>query len=311
MNGNGVMMYKVMCLVLLVFTLNIYADDKLRSTEKTSSVKVAAIQAATKIGKINYNRKLLVKLISKAAKQGAKIIVLPECSLQGYMDINRDIVWAEDAVAADSELPIEKGAITIDSPLIKYFSTLSKKLRIYLCLAFAEKAAKKYYNSQVLFNPQGKIIAHHRKKNLWSPGDGRWVTEGNKEVQVVDSEYGRLGLMICFDLHLLPPELAKKKTDIVLYSVGWYGPNESDWFQTRFPRDYIKPYHFSVILANWSAPSSEEAWVGAGFSTIYDSEGNVLSKAASIYDSEIIYADIPVKGGENNAIPENKTSVLP
>jgi hypothetical protein len=37
------------------------------------------------------------------------------------------------------------------------------------------------------------------------------------------------GLMICFDFHTLPPLLAKQEADIVLYSVGWYGPNEKNW----------------------------------------------------------------------------------
>ena len=290
------MIYKT--IILIIFTLVFYveADDK-----QSKTVKIAAIQADTRIGKLNYNRKLLTRLITEAATHKAKIIVLSECAVQGYMDLEHDMSWAVDAVPADNELSIEKGAESINGPSIKYFSALAKKLKIYLCLAFAEKAldpkAKKnvYYNSQVLIDPEGKVIAHHRKKNLWPPGDGRWATTGNRKVQVVDTKYGRLGLMICFDLHILPPELAKKKADIVLYSVGWFGPNEANWFYKRFPRDYVKPYNFHLILANWSAGELSESWPGAGFSTIYDPEGKILSKAKGVQGAEIIYADIPIE----------------
>jgi predicted amidohydrolase len=211
------------------------------------------------------------------------------------------MTWAINAVGADNELSIEKGAESLTGPSIKYFTALTKKLKIYLCLAFAEKATKTisknnteniYYNSQILINPEGKIIAHHRKKNLWPPGDGRWASRGNLEVQVVDTEYGKLGLMICFDLHILPPELAIKKADIILYSVGWFGPNEENWFHKRFPRDYVEPYKFSLILANWSADELSDGWPGLGFSTIYNRNGNILSKAKDVRGSEIIYAVI-------------------
>lgn len=281
--------------IFFVLTFSLVAEEI-----KNKSVKVAAIQADTQIGKLNHNRKLLTRLITEAAKNNAKIIVVPECAVQGYMDLETDTIWAVDAVAADNEMSIEKGAEPIEGPSIKYFSDLAKKLQIYLCLGFAEKVEDKknhktfYFNSQVLINPTGKIIAHHRKKNLWPPGDSRWADEGKKEIQVVDTEYGRLGLMICFDLHVLPPELAKKKADIVLYSVGWFGPNEKNWFQIRFPRDYVKPYNFFLILANWSAGEDVEPWPGAGFSTIYGPDGSIISKAKDIKGSEIIYADIPV-----------------
>ncbi len=101
-------------------------------------------------------------------------------------------------------------------------------------------------------------MAHHRKPSLWTPGDGTWCTPGEREIQVVKTEYGRLGLMICFDFHTLPPLLAKKGADIVLYSVGWFGPNEENWFGKLLPAKAVIPYGFDLVAANWSSATAAE-----------------------------------------------------
>ncbi len=328
----------VLFLSIVLKAVSVVGDDaSVPASNKT--VKVAAIQAATRVGLISYNRKLLASLIVKAAKNGAKIVVTPECALQGYMDVGGDVVWAANAVSEDNELPVEKGAATLKDPSIKYFQGLAKKLKIYICLGFIEKALEsrekgategassaaekgardekndaknaakvwKYYNAQILIAPNGKIIAHHRKWNLWPPGDGGWASQGKLEPQVVDTEYGRIGLMICFDLHVLTPILAKQKADIVLFSVGWLGPNEENWFHNVFPRDYVKPYGFSLVLANWSAEELAEPWPGAGYSSVYDGTGKVLAKAKGVKGSEIVYAEIkahPIPFGKNDSSPK-------
>ena len=101
----------------------------------------------------------------------------------------------------------------------------------------------------MLLGPKGVQVAHHRKKELWNHGDGRWCTKGTLESQVVETEYGCLGLMICYDHHIMPPLLAAKNVDIVLCSVGLNGPD--NWFEIHFPRLAAK-HSFSAVVDNWS-----------------------------------------------------------
>jgi len=257
------------------------------------SVRVAAVQCYSRMGEIQHNRSVLTKLIRQAAEQGARIVVVPECAVSGYMDPGHDVVWTAAAKADEDEISVHGAAETIPGPSTTYFAEVSRKHGIHLCLALIEKSGEEFFNSQVLLDPSGKTIAHHRKRNLWPPGDGTWATEGHRPVQVVETPYGRLGLMICYDMHVLPELLAKHETDIVLYSVGWYGPNAENWYKNVFPRDYVKPNRFSIVVANWSAEPDNPGWPGHGYSCIVNRDGRVLAMAKSTRGPEIVIADLP------------------
>lgn len=56
-------------------------------------------------------------------------------------------------------------------PATRTFSHLANQLNIYLCAGLIEVESNAFFNAQVLFAPDGEIIAHHRKQSLWTPGD--------------------------------------------------------------------------------------------------------------------------------------------
>src|SRR5262245_55739744 len=53
--------------------------------DRPQTVKVAAIQCSSGLGDAEANRKKLTALIKEAAGEGAKIIVLPETAITGYL----------------------------------------------------------------------------------------------------------------------------------------------------------------------------------------------------------------------------------
>jgi predicted amidohydrolase len=271
------------------------------------NVKVAAIQCYSRMGEVRRNRALLTQLVHNAAEKGAKIIVTPECAVCGYMDPATEMKWSSRPEAGDPEMDVNRVAETIPGPSTKHFAALAGKLGAYLCIGLIEKSDGKFYNSQVLLDPHGEIAAHHRKRAPWAPGDGLWMTKGDRPIQVVDSPYGRLGLMICRDYHVLPELLAKKRADIVLYSVGWYAPNPKGWFSILFPRKVVVPNRFSVVAANWSAEKGSPGWPGHGYSCIISSRGELLGMAAGTRGSEIVIADLPFRSRPTSR-PSSSTS---
>lgn len=257
----------------------------------TGTVRVAAIQCPSAMGKTEANVATLERLVRQAAAGGARIVVLPECAVQGYLD---PTTWTSWSKADGGEPAVRRAAEPVPGPATRRLGKLADELNLYLCVGMIEIASNSFYNAQVLFSPAGELVAHHRKKALWTPGDSSWCTPGDRPVQVVDTEYGRLGLMICYDVHVLPPLLAKAGAQIVLYSVGWYGPNEREWFGKTFPAKAVVPHGFHVVAANWSSATEEQAWPGRGHSCVITREGRVLAMSDAVTGNDVVFADLPL-----------------
>ena len=270
-----------------------------------TSVRVAAIQCSSQLGKLAQNRQRLTELITRAASDDAKIVVLPECAVHGYYDPLEDTRWTRAAFPEENEIAVAGVAERIPGPSTHYFGALARKLSIYLTVPLIEADHDHFYNAVVLLGPDGAILAQHRKHNLWPPGDGSWASAGTGAAQVVATPYGRLGLMICYDVHTMPQRL-RGNADIVLYSVGWYGPNAENWYGDIFPRNYVQPNGFAVVAANWSAEFSDDLWQGAGFSTIFKADGTVVKMSTRTSGSEIISADLPV--ARSSVAPRRRAS---
>jgi len=183
----------------------------------------------------------------------------------------------------------------VPGPTTVLFSRLADELNIYLCIGLIEAASNKFFNAQILLSPDGSIVAHHRKKSLWPPGDSTWCTPGDLPVQVVKTEFGNIGLMICFEVHMLPALLAKRDADIVLYSVGWYGPNEADWFGRQLPAKTSSRFEFAVVAANWTSSTEADVWPGRGHSCIITREGKVLAMSKAVCGNAIVLGDLEIR----------------
>jgi predicted amidohydrolase len=256
------------------------------------TVRVAAVQCPSTMGKTEANLRNITNLVRMAAAQGAKIVVLPECAVQGYLD---PITWSSWSKMPDDGNPVQRVAEPVPGPATRTLSHLADELNIYLCAGLIEVESNTFFNAQVLIAPDGAIIAHHRKKTLWTPGDSNWCTPGKLPVQVVQTEFGNLGLMICIEFQTLPPLLAKREADIVLYSVGWYGPNEKNWFGEQFPAKSVVPYGFDVVAANWTSPTAQQSWPGRGHSCVITREGKVLAMSEAVSGNAIVLADLEIR----------------
>jgi predicted amidohydrolase len=267
-----------------------------------ATVKVAAIQCSSVLGDVTNNIRKLTALVKEAAASGAKIVVMPEAAVTGYLSQDLHTNWCLSGKPIEGTftgVSPSSAAQRVPGPTTEYFSKLSKSLGIYLTVAFVEcstgdagSETTNYFNSACLISPQGKMVAHYRKLTPWPYPEKSWATAGNRDVQTFDTEYGRVGLGICFDIHTILEKYEPHHIWALLYPIAWVEQNHpADWFWHRLPKRVAKFHHY-VIGANWSV-DEPQPWYGYGFSEIISPDGEIVAAAHSLYGSEIVYATIP------------------
>ncbi len=240
------------------------------------NVKVAAIQLEAKFGEVSYNVTRLLRLSEQACRKGAKIIVLPEMGITGYSDGERR--WTSRAL-------IDKVAFTVPSKITKPFSRLSDRYNCYIVLGLVEKVYRNgnthYYNSQVMFDKDGEILTTYRKINLYKD-DNKWAEKGDISPQVINTEYGKLGLLICFDIHFYNPVnfLIDRGAQIILFSSAWDGENPIQ----NYWKNFAQNFEVYFIASNHANP---------GESCVIDDNGRVIDKLDR-YDEGMVLVEIPV-----------------
>ena len=265
---------------------------------------MAAVQFISRWARQDENRKNLEPLIREAAKNGAKIVVLPETAISSYMSHDIRLTWQVGDRPVSPELqgvsPREV-AETVPGESTRIFGNLAKELGIYLTAPFLELDAKqdKYYNTVVLLDPKGQIALHYRKLNPWSYAERGWATPGDRGQQFIDTPYGRLGLLICFDINFEPPKLKENRVDHLLYSIAWVDDAKSEWFAKQLP-EIARKADVNIIGANWSVPD-QPGWHGYGKSEIIRRSGEVAARVKNDLGNEIIYADLPIPKGKQEA----------
>jgi deaminated glutathione amidase len=143
-------------------------------------------------------------LIERAAGLGARFVATPENT--NFLGPHEEKVRRAEPLAG---------------PTCGRFADLARRLGIYLLLgSFNERSdeAARCYNTSVLFDPDGEILATYRKIHLFDVdipelrfAESATCKPGN-EVVVAASPIGAIGMTICFDVRY--PELYRRLTEL-------------------------------------------------------------------------------------------------
>lgn len=136
------------------------------------------------------NLAILRRAAIDASEQGAGLIVFPELFLTGYNIGDRVFEAAEPS----------KG------PSAQKVADIARKLDIAVLYGYPEKFEKRIYNSALLIDAQGNILANCRKTHLYGDQENSVFQPGD-ELILADLDGLKVGLLICYDIEF--PEAAR------------------------------------------------------------------------------------------------------
>jgi N-carbamoylputrescine amidase len=239
--------------------------------------------------------------IREAARLGAELVCLPELFRTQYFCQREDLALFDLA----EEIP---------GPSTEKLREVARELKVAIIASlFERRAPGLYHNTAVTLDADGKIAGVYRKMHI--PDDPLYYekyyfTPGDLGFQAVDTEFGRVGTLVCWDQWY--PEGARltalQGAEVLFYptAIGWH-PAEKDEFGaaqydawTTIQRAHAIANGVYVaavnrvgmehgdILGNRAAGPGLEFWGG---SFIADPFGRVIAKAS--HDAEeIVVAEI-------------------
>lgn len=246
-------------------------------------MKIAQIQMKVVSDK-NKNIDRAVRYIEDAAKNGADLIMLPEMFSCPY-ETEQFPIYAE-----------EDGAHTW-----KMLSDAAKANHIYLIAgSIAEKDDDDTYNTSYVFDRDGTQIAKHRKMHLFDIDikDGQTFKESDSlksgdQVTCFDTEFGRFGLMICFDIRFteLSRLMALDGAVAVFVPAAFNMTTGPAHWQLLFRARALD--NQSYYIGTSSAQDMSSSYHSYGHSIITSPWGDVISMANE--KEQIIYSTVDLK----------------
>jgi predicted amidohydrolase len=195
------------------------------------------------------------KLVDEAARSKADIVCLPE----GITLVGNGKTYVEVAEP-------------IPGPSTRFLGDAARKHRLYLVAGLYEREGTTVYNTSVLIGRDGAVVGKYRKVCLPREEIEGGITPG-RDYPVFDTDFGRIGMMICWDLHFpeVARELAARGAEVILMPI--WGGNE--------------------ILAQARAIENQIYLVASGYdfkTTIYDKTGQAV--ASTTADPAVIVSEV-------------------
>ena len=168
--------------------------------------RVAAVQMATGPN-VNANLIEVERLIRDGAEGGAGLVVLPEnFAFMGRRE--------HDLIA--------HGEADGDGPLQAFLSKMATRYGVWLVggtIPLTASVPDRVRAACLVYNAQGERVARYDKIHLFDvnlPGANEHYEESatiepGVETVVIDSPFGRLGILVCYDLRF--PEMARRMQD--------------------------------------------------------------------------------------------------
>lgn len=241
-------------------------------------MRIALAQTANS-GTVKSNFEKSIEIIRKAAKNGAELVLFPEVQLTEFFPQyrNKDVSGYE---------------ITIDSDIVKGFCSACRENKIMAVPNVYLSENSKNYDASILIDKNGNIngiqkMVHIAQADKFFEQD--YYTPSDDGFKVFDTEYGKIGIVVCFDRHY--PESIRtevlKGADLILIPTVNTKAEPSEMFEWELR---VQAFQNSVAVVMCNRVGQEDEMIFSGESIAVDPSGNVIAKTDD--KEQILYVDV-------------------
>ncbi len=238
-------------------------------------MKIATAQISCSLGDLHANLTKIEQFSSRAREAGCELIVFPEMIDTGYaMSTIREhaTFWSEGAVPQ--------------------LCQMARSLSLRMVCGLSERDVNAIYNSQIVIDADGKIIAKYRKTHLFAAppiAEHLCFTPGESLTDFAIPPF-HFGLSICYDLRF--PEVYRqlatgRNVTAFIISSAWPFPRVEHFRALAIARAIENQSY--VIAAN--RVGTDDGVTFCGSSAIIGPDGAVVA-SASTDGEELIQAEL-------------------
>ncbi len=197
------------------------------------TLTAAVVQAASVLLDTPATVERGLDLMAEASARGARLVVFPEAFIGGYpkgADFHIYLGGRTPQGRAEFRQYFD-AAVAVDGPEIAQLARAASRHKTYAVVGIIERDGGTLYCTVVYIGPDGRVLGRHRKlmptaleRLVWGFGDG-------STLQAVDTPYGKLGAVICWENYMPALRMAMYQQHIALYCAPTADDRDS-WVST-------------------------------------------------------------------------------
>lgn len=193
-------------------------DDDLEETDM-QTLTACVVQAGSTGSDTAATLARAISLVEQCAERGAQLAVFPEAFLGGYPKGADFSIYlgGRTPQGRDEFLAYWNSAIDVPGKETAALGAAARAARLYLVMGVIERSGGTLYCTVLFFGPDGSLLGKHRKlmptaleRLCWGYGDGSTLT-------AVETPWGRLGAVICWENYMPLLRTAMYGKEVVLY----------------------------------------------------------------------------------------------
>jgi predicted amidohydrolase len=264
-----------------------------QNTKDGENMKLALCQMSMS-DDVHANRNKTFELLKEAACNHADLALFPEIQLYPFFP-------------QYERKNVKRYGMEMDDAFIKEIQKICAEYHIMAAPNIYLIEDGKYYDATLLIDDNGEILSVQKMVHIAQASyfyEQDYYTPSNDGFHVVDTPYGKIGIVICFDRHY--PESVRTEAimgaDLILIPTANTSDEPMEMFEWEIR---VQAFQNSVAIAMCNRVGIENQMTFSGESLVVAADGSVIKKAD--VSEGILYSDVDLK--ESRRIRESKSYI--